>query len=64
MTKEPTNRKKEEFLQDSLNENFGLELFKLIYQADRHGVPVETICAALDKFNETEVGALHRVEAT
>jgi hypothetical protein len=37
--------------------------FKLIYQADRHGVPVETICAALDKFNETEVEALHRMEA-
>jgi hypothetical protein len=40
-----------------------LELFKLIYQADRHGVPVKTICAALDKFNEAEVGALHRMEA-
>ena len=50
-------------MQDSLNQNFGLELFKLVYQTDRHGVPVETICASLDKYNETEVGALHRMEA-
>jgi hypothetical protein len=46
-------------IQDSLKENFGLELFKLIY----HGVPVETICTALAQFDEKEVGALHRVEA-
>jgi hypothetical protein len=59
----PSVAKRETVMQDSLNQNFGLELFKLVYQADRHGVPVETICAALDKYNETEVGALHRMEA-
>ena len=50
-------------MQDSLNENFGLELFKLIAQAVEHGVPVEAICAALAEFDEKEVRAL-RMGAT